>query len=396
MKTHPQVSINLPVRNGAAALRRRLASIAEQTFTDFRVIITDNASEDETASICLEYEDRDPRFQYYRNHKDMGLSFSLARGLYCAGGSEYVTYTSHSDFWDPRYLEKCVKALEENPTAVLSYSHCRFHQPDGTEMMVYKDDFDLTGPDAGERFLKVVGAMGMCTAFYGLMRLRTYLEDVELMIPKGSAADDNVALATLALSGPFIQIAEPLYFREIPTYRDQNYADRYKRIHAMEHSDKAPKPLGGIWPYINFIEFHLIAIRKSRLPLDQQDRLCQMTVNILMERYKKQIHEEMQMNVDQILKGRQHANPIFDEEGGPSVGQYRFLDFSKNRYLLTLLNQARPYGGDRVPGFHHARALVLVQLGYQAEALNAVEMELKRDPVYRSSLELKSQLTSAR
>lgn len=392
--TAPKVSVNLPVYNGAAALRRQLQSIADQTFTDFRVIITDNNSTDETGAICREFVEKDARFQYQCNYKNLGFNYSLVRGLYLASGSEYVTYTTHSDYWHQQYLEKCVEVLDSNEQAVLAYSHCQFVEPGGALLTLYKDDFDLRTPEPAQRFLTAISRMGFCTAFYGLMRLSAYMEQVHNILPKGTAADDNVALATLALHGQLVQIDEALYFREVPTHNDSSYEDRRRRLYRMGHGDNAPMPQGGIWSFICFINAHLVAIANSQLSYEEQDRLCQLTVNALMTRYKDQIEEEIKYNVEAILKGQIHRHPI---EGGDyvPVGQYKFVDFMKTRSVITMLNLARPFGGERVPGFHHARALIMTQMGYRAEAMLALDLELQRDPTYRPSLELKAQLTSA-
>ena len=70
----PRVSIGLPVCNGENYLKQALDSIMAQTYTDFELIISDNASTDRTAQICKEYANRDPRIRYYRNEKNLGAA----------------------------------------------------------------------------------------------------------------------------------------------------------------------------------------------------------------------------------------------------------------------------------------------------------------------------------
>ena len=52
----PRISIGLPVYNGEKLLHKSIDSILSQTFTDFELIISDNASTDSTSVICKEYE----------------------------------------------------------------------------------------------------------------------------------------------------------------------------------------------------------------------------------------------------------------------------------------------------------------------------------------------------
>ena len=60
----PSVSICLPVYNGENYVREAITSILEQTFEDFELIISDNASTDGTGEICRDAATRDPRVRY--------------------------------------------------------------------------------------------------------------------------------------------------------------------------------------------------------------------------------------------------------------------------------------------------------------------------------------------
>ena len=82
----PRVSIGMPVHNGAQFLVGALDSLLVQHFEDFELIISDNASDDATQEICLDYAGRDRRIRYYRNETNIGGSgnhsrvFELSRG----------------------------------------------------------------------------------------------------------------------------------------------------------------------------------------------------------------------------------------------------------------------------------------------------------------------------
>ena len=75
-KATPKVSIGMPVYNGEGFIHKALDSVQAQTFSDFELIISDNASTDATAEICKEYERRDKRIQYIRQPKNMGALFN--------------------------------------------------------------------------------------------------------------------------------------------------------------------------------------------------------------------------------------------------------------------------------------------------------------------------------
>ena len=72
MSSAPLVSVGLFVYNGERFIDEAIASILNQTFTDFELIISDNASTDRTGEIAEAYAKRDHRIRYHRSEKNMG------------------------------------------------------------------------------------------------------------------------------------------------------------------------------------------------------------------------------------------------------------------------------------------------------------------------------------
>src|SRR6516165_373080 len=72
--TRPHLSIGVPVHNGALFLRQALESLMAQTYEDFELIIADNASTDETESICQSFAAQDRRVRYHRSNKNLGAA----------------------------------------------------------------------------------------------------------------------------------------------------------------------------------------------------------------------------------------------------------------------------------------------------------------------------------
>ena len=68
-----KLSIGLPVFNGEKFLQKCLDSLLEQTFENFEIIISDNASTDTTQNICQKYSEKDKRIRYIRQEKNIGL-----------------------------------------------------------------------------------------------------------------------------------------------------------------------------------------------------------------------------------------------------------------------------------------------------------------------------------
>src|SRR5262245_31410059 len=117
----PRVSIGVPVYNGERYLRECIDSILGQTFRDFELILSDNASTDATRTICEAYATRDPRVRYYRNEQNLGACRNFNRCVELARG-DYFLWAAHDDAIAPEYLARCVEALDRDPSVVLSHS----------------------------------------------------------------------------------------------------------------------------------------------------------------------------------------------------------------------------------------------------------------------------------
>ena len=86
MDLTPLVSVGLFVYNGERFMEETLNSILNQTFTDFELIISDNASTDRTGEISQAYARRDRRIRYYRSEKNMGAGWNVRRVYELATG----------------------------------------------------------------------------------------------------------------------------------------------------------------------------------------------------------------------------------------------------------------------------------------------------------------------
>ena len=104
----PLVSMGMPVYNGAKYLREALDSLLAQTYKDFELVISDNASTDDTAKICQEYARKDRRIRYIRRKENVGgwKNFDFVRR---EARGRYFVWAAHDDLRGKSYLEKCLK-----------------------------------------------------------------------------------------------------------------------------------------------------------------------------------------------------------------------------------------------------------------------------------------------
>ena len=108
----PMVSIGMPIYSGERYIREALDSLLAQTFTDFELIISDNASSDRTESICREYAERDARIIYFRQEENIGAAGNFQFVLDRAQ-SDLFMWAAHDDVWAKNYLKDATALLAD-------------------------------------------------------------------------------------------------------------------------------------------------------------------------------------------------------------------------------------------------------------------------------------------
>jgi glycosyltransferase involved in cell wall biosynthesis len=207
-----RVSIGLPVYNGDNYLAEMIDSILAQSFTDFELIICDNASTDGTQAICEQYSKRDGRIHYFRNETNLGaagnynLAFEQARG-------EFFKWAAHDDLLAPDYLKCCVEAFERAPRdVILCYPRTLLIDSLGNPLRVHDDKMNFREESPHQRLARFARSWGMCNPVFGLMR-RDVLAKTGLI--RAYVSSDIPLLAELSVLGKFCELPEPHFHRRI-------------------------------------------------------------------------------------------------------------------------------------------------------------------------------------
>jgi len=111
----PKVSICIPTYNDAKFLRESLDSIVNQTFFDKEIIVSDNASTDNTKEIVHEYVEK-YGVKYYRNAKTVDAYDNFNRCIRLARG-EFIAIYHSDDVYNENIVEKEVNFLQSYPSA---------------------------------------------------------------------------------------------------------------------------------------------------------------------------------------------------------------------------------------------------------------------------------------
>jgi glycosyltransferase involved in cell wall biosynthesis len=106
-----KINILMATYNGRRYVAKQIESILNQTYQDFRLIISDDCSTDSTLKILEEYEKKDKRIEIYSQGQNLGVSANF-EFLISKVRSEYFMFADQDDIWKPDKIENSVRKLE--------------------------------------------------------------------------------------------------------------------------------------------------------------------------------------------------------------------------------------------------------------------------------------------
>ncbi|MFB3892030.1 MAG: glycosyltransferase family 2 protein [Phycisphaerae bacterium] len=213
----PRVSVGLPVHNGQRYMREAIDSLLAQTFEDFELVISDNASTDATADISSDYARRDSRVRFVRSEVNRGLVWNFNNVFRLARG-EYYKWLAHDDLCAPHFLRVCVDVLDRRRDFVLCVPMAVLIDARGQAYPLPRcrpHPMRVDSPRPHERFHDMLCCRGHGRlTMFGLIRSNV-LARTAVLAPY--VASDVALLAELALHGPFCEVPERLsLIREHP------------------------------------------------------------------------------------------------------------------------------------------------------------------------------------
>ncbi len=203
----PTVTLGLPVYNGENFLRSALDTALDQTYDDYRIVISDNASTDQTEEICRNYAADHPIIDYHRVEENQGAAWNFRR-VFELSNSPYFKWLAHDDLISPGFVTRCVEALEHDPSAVLAFPLASMIDATGAVTQEPEYSIATNSERPSDRFRDLVFSSDQCFEVFGLIRTEA-LARTQVM---GSYAHgDGVLLAHLALMGRFHLVSERLF-----------------------------------------------------------------------------------------------------------------------------------------------------------------------------------------
>lgn len=265
MTAQPRLSIGLPVYNGEEYLAESLDALLGQTYEDFELVISDNASTDGTQAICRKYAARDSRIRYIRLLRNIGAAPNH-NYVFTQCDGELFKWASHDDLYARDLLRRCVEALDERPDVILAHADQAVIDGDGKVTVPYEYTLATDSPHAPERFRSMLFEPGG-DDFYGVIRA----DVLRRVKPHDSYHHaDRTFVAEIGLHGPFHQAPELLYFRrDHPTRAERANPSKRSRCVNLD-----PRRAGPLHPtprlLAEYVWGFVAAIRRA--PLSAADR----------------------------------------------------------------------------------------------------------------------------
>jgi glycosyltransferase involved in cell wall biosynthesis len=224
MTSTPLLSVGLFVYNGERFLEQALDSFLNQTFTDFELLISDNASTDRTGEIANAYAAHDDRIRYYRTEKNMGAGWNMRRVYELAQG-RYFKWAAVDDVLQPEFFRRCVEILEGDPSYVLAHTKTKAIDENGTLLENYVTPKIAESNDPVNRFREMILTDHNCYQIFGVMRMSALRQ----LPPQGIyVGGDRVLLARMSLLGRFYEVPEHLFITR--RHRKQSVATLPARL----------------------------------------------------------------------------------------------------------------------------------------------------------------------
>jgi glycosyltransferase involved in cell wall biosynthesis len=206
------VSIGLPVRNAGPRVAEVVRSVLAQDHDNLELLISDNASTDDTEEVCRELAKSDSRITYHRQPRNIGLLNNFGYAIGAARGV-YFRWIGDDDRLEPGFVPRCLDVFEADPRLILVTTAISYTGPGGQAESAAYTGTALASDDPIDRFVELLRLLNsshlLIDPLYGMMRRET----VAVLPRRNMLREDEVFATKLALAGPWQHIPEVLAHR---------------------------------------------------------------------------------------------------------------------------------------------------------------------------------------
>lgn len=279
----------MAIRNEERYLAGALETLLAQDYRDFELIISDNASTDRTAEICMDYAGKDPRIRYTRTDANLGMTANQNRVFQLSRG-EFFMWAAGHDRWDPQFISKSLAVMKQDPSVVLCYPEIILIDPrDNVVPDPHRFLMDTRGLGVSSRVNLMIWCLGNCAAIYGFHR-SSALRQTRLF--RNVICPDNVILFELSLIGSIAYLPQPLLFlRTVILHEPIHMGQSLERYRSMFYPDDRKR--FRLWlTNWRFLYEHLVAVVRAPIRINRKPiLLAAVLFGLLSRRGKHMIHD---------------------------------------------------------------------------------------------------------
>jgi glycosyltransferase involved in cell wall biosynthesis len=212
--SHPDtlVSIGLPVRNAGDRIADVVRSVLAQEHANLELLITDNASTDDTEEVCRELARSDSRIAYHRQSQNIGLLNNFVYAIDQAAGT-YFRWIGDDDRLEPDFASRCLGVFEADPRLVLVTTGISYTGGDGATATAAYAGTGLDSDDPVERFDEMLHLLNQSYLLIDPLYAMVRRETVAAIPRRNMLREDEVFATKLALAGPWAHIPDVLAHR---------------------------------------------------------------------------------------------------------------------------------------------------------------------------------------
>jgi glycosyltransferase involved in cell wall biosynthesis len=263
MSEEALLTIGLPVFNGQNYLESALESLKKQSFKNFKVVVSDNCSTDDSVKIAQSYVNDDSRFTLIKHKENIGGAGNF-NSVFKECTTPFFKWMAHDDILHINYLEKCMAlATMSDESFVMFDSYANKIDHDGNFIGSYLKEIKLSANSASGRFYRILWA-DYFSEIFAIIRTSSIKQSRMHLNKLGS---DRHFVSEILLNGGIKYVPEELFHRR---HHDQSYCNAIEDNSAkLAWWDPKAKQSGTPPGITKLMDFH-ISISRSKITFEQK------------------------------------------------------------------------------------------------------------------------------
>jgi glycosyltransferase involved in cell wall biosynthesis len=260
MENHslPLVSVGIPTFNRASSLVTAIESVLKQTYSNIELVISDNASTDNTQSICENFCKNDVRITYIRQESNLGATNNFIEVLKHSTG-EYFMWLGDDDWIDNNYVAECTEILIDHLDHSLICGKCKYYID--KEFFRQGDIINIDEDNQCSRLLSYYKQVSDNGTFYGIMRTNQ-ISNIPI---KNTMGGDWFVIAAISFLGKVKTIPTTVIYRQ--ARQNDSLIELATRLNLSEFQKQQP------FLSIAFSACKDIITNKNYSPLNFMDKI---------------------------------------------------------------------------------------------------------------------------